>query len=79
MGLIKPAVVESNGKPGDPLDSAIRTNIVIGVEPPEERESFSAEVESPRLTRATHGAAKNLISRKPKEELVTCVQSGVRI
>lgn len=30
--LIKPAVAESKGEPGDPLDNAIRRNVVIGVE-----------------------------------------------
>jgi carbonic anhydrase len=30
--LIKPAVATSKGTPGDPLDDAIRANVVIGVE-----------------------------------------------
>lgn len=30
--LIKPAVATSKGTPGDPLDNAIRANVVIGVE-----------------------------------------------
>lgn len=30
--LIKPAVLRSKGAPGDPLDSAIRANVVMGVE-----------------------------------------------
>jgi carbonic anhydrase len=30
--LIKPAVAQSRGKPGDPLDNAIRQNVQLGVE-----------------------------------------------
>jgi carbonic anhydrase len=30
--LIKPAVAQSHGKPGDPLDNAIRQNVQLGVE-----------------------------------------------
>ncbi len=30
--LIKPAVAQSHGKPGDPLDNAIRKNVELGVE-----------------------------------------------
>jgi carbonic anhydrase len=30
--LVKPAVVQSKGEPGDPLENAIRKNVMIGVE-----------------------------------------------
>jgi carbonic anhydrase len=30
--LIKPAVAQSHGKPGDPLDNAVRKNVELGVE-----------------------------------------------
>jgi carbonic anhydrase len=32
VDLVKPAVAKSKGMPGDPLENAIRENVVIGVE-----------------------------------------------
>lgn len=32
VALLKPAVAQAKGKPGDPLDNAIRANVEIGVE-----------------------------------------------
>jgi carbonic anhydrase len=32
VSLIKPAVIKAKGRPGDPLDNAIRANVNLGVE-----------------------------------------------